>query len=75
MDDLAITCDEVMESYKEETKTTPTNFYGKKSTCKTQNLYILLITITLFTGFDKISSKIKTFITISRHNELREVLC
>ena len=26
MDDTAITCDEVIESYNEETKTIPTNF-------------------------------------------------
>ena len=42
MDDSAILCDEVIESYDEETKTIPTNFNQKKSTCKTQSLYILL---------------------------------
>ena len=45
MDDSAIICDKVIESYKE------TNFNEKKAVCKTQNLYILiaflLITITL----------------------------
>ena len=35
-------CDEVIESYNEETKTIPTNFNEKKATCKTQNFYILL---------------------------------
>ena len=28
-------CDEVIESYEEETKTIPTNFNEKKATCKT----------------------------------------
>ena len=46
MDDLAIMCDEVIESYDEET-----NFNENKVMCKTQNVYILLafslITITL----------------------------
>ena len=37
MDDSAIICDEVIESYNKET-----NFNEKKATCKTQNLYILL---------------------------------
>ena len=51
MDDSAITCDEVIESYDEETKTIPTNFNEKKAICKMQNLHILLavllITITI----------------------------
>ena len=44
MDDLAVTRDEVIESYGEETetKTIPTTFNEKKVTCKTQNIYILL---------------------------------
>ena len=42
MEYLAITCDEVVESYNEETKTIPTNFNEKKATRKTQNFYILL---------------------------------
>ena len=50
MDDSAITCDEVIESYHEdaeaklydETKTISTNFNEIKATCKTQNFYILL---------------------------------
>ena len=36
MDDSAITCHEIIESYDEETKTIQT----KKATCKTQNLFI-----------------------------------
>ena len=43
MDNSAIICDEVIESYDEETKTIPTNFNEKKATCKTQNFYILLV--------------------------------
>ena len=35
-------CDEVMESYDEETKTIPPNFSEKKAACKTQNFCILL---------------------------------
>ena len=42
MDDSASMCDEVRESYDEETKTIPTNFNEKKAICKTQNFYILL---------------------------------
>ena len=42
MDDSAITCDEVIESYDEETKTILTNFNEKKATCEKQNFYILL---------------------------------
>ena len=42
MDDSAITCDEIIESYNEETKSILTNFNERKATSKTQNLYILL---------------------------------
>ena len=41
MDDLAITCHEVIESYDDKTKTIPTNLNLKKATYKTQNFYIL----------------------------------
>ena len=34
MDDSAITCDEITESYDEKTKTIPTNFNEKKATLK-----------------------------------------
>ena len=51
MDDSAITCDEIIESYARETKTLPTNFNDKKVACKTQSFYIslafLLISIAL----------------------------
>ena len=50
--DSAITCDEIIESYDEETKTIPRIFNENKATFKTQNFYIslvfLLITIALF---------------------------
>ena len=42
MDDSAITCNENVESYHEETKTIPTNFNEKKATCKTKNFYIFI---------------------------------
>ena len=46
MDDSAITCNEIIESYDEEI-----NFNEQKATCKTKNFYILiaflLITIAL----------------------------
>ena len=40
MDCSTITCDEIIESNSEETKTISTNFNEKKATCKTQNFYI-----------------------------------
>ena len=42
MDDSMIMCDEIIESYDEETKTIPTNFNEKTATYKMQNFYILL---------------------------------
>ena len=42
IDDLMITCDEVIESCDEETKTIPKNLNEKNVTCKTQSFYILL---------------------------------
>ena len=38
MDNSATACDEIIESYDEETKTIPTNFNGKKATCKLEKL-------------------------------------
>ena len=43
MDDSAIICDEIIESYDEETKTDPKRFNKKKEICKTQKSYILLV--------------------------------
>ena len=42
MDDSAITCDGIIESYEEETKTVSTNFNEKKGTCKRQNFYTFI---------------------------------
>ena len=42
MNDSAIICDEVIESYNEEMKTIPTNFNEKKASYETQNVYIFL---------------------------------
>ena len=36
MDDSAIICDEVIKSYDEETKSTPTSFNEKNITCTIQ---------------------------------------
>ena len=40
---LKLKCDKIIESCDEETKTISTKFNEKKSTCKTQNFYILLV--------------------------------
>ena len=42
MDDLVITCDEIIESYDKETKAILANCNKKNATCKTRNVYILL---------------------------------
>ena len=42
LNDSAIICDEVIESYNEEMKTIPTNFNEKKASYETQNVYIFL---------------------------------
>ena len=45
MDDSAIMCDEIIESYEEDAEAKSydeTNFNKKKATCKTQNFYFLL---------------------------------
>ena len=76
MVDLAITCDEIIELYDEETKTIPTNFDEKNITCKIQNtiFYCLFIIYHCIIDScyylllsDKILSKTKTLVTISRH--------
>ena len=76
MVDLAITCDEIIELYDEETKTIPTNFDEKNITCKIQNTifyYLFIIYHCIIDSCyylllsDKILSKTKTLVTISRH--------
>ena len=43
MDGSTITCDEIIESYNEDTKAVSTNFNEKETICKMQNFYILLV--------------------------------
>ena len=50
MDDSAITCGEIIESYDKETKTIPTNFTEKEATCKIQNFYVLLVFLSISTA-------------------------
>ena len=42
MDDSAILCNEIIESYDKETKSVPTNFNEKNVTCRIQNVHLLL---------------------------------
>ena len=42
MDDSAIICVEIIESYDEQTKTVPASLNEENITCRTQNFYILL---------------------------------
>ena len=85
MDDSAITCDEVIESYDEETNTIPTSFSEKKATCKTQNYYILLafllstivlmIAVSIYCYLIKYQAKQKHLLQFHVTNiKLREVL-
>ena len=85
IDDSAITCDENIEPYDEETKPIPTNFNEKKATCKIQNFYILLsfllITITLMIAVNIYCYLIK-YLAKQKHllpfhvtnNELKEIM-
>ena len=43
MDDSVIMCDDVIESYDDETKTIPANFNVEKTTCKLQNANCMFI--------------------------------
>ena len=85
MDNSAITCDEVIESYDEETKTIPTNFNEKKATYKTQDFYILLafllitiallIVVSIYCYLIKYQAKQKHLVPFHDTNtELRKVL-
>ena len=77
MDNSAIMCDKIIESYNEETETISTIFNEKKATCKMQSLNILLafllitiallIAVSIYCYFVKYQAKKKTFITISQH--------
>ena len=68
MDDSAIACDEIIESYEEETKTISINFDEKKATCKRENFYILLLFLLITIGLliaVRILTEIKRFIYYS----------
>ena len=76
MDNSAVMCDEVLESYYEEIKIVQTNFNEKNISCKTQSFHILLefllITIALL-----IAISIYCYLTKYRAKKkhlLREVL-
>ena len=66
MNDSAIICDEVIESFNEEI-----NFNEKKAICKTHNFYILLafllVTITLLTLLIAISIYYNLIIYQGKH--------
>ena len=85
MGNSAIMCNEVIESYNEETKTVPTNFNEENITCKTQSFYILLafllITIALLIAVDiycyliKHRTKQKHLLSFhTTNNELKEIM-
>ena len=85
MNDSVIPCDEVTESYNEETKAVPTNFNEKKATWKTQNFYILLafllitiallIAISIYCYLIKYRAKQKHFLPFDiTNNELKEIM-
>ena len=80
MDDSVIPCDEIIESYDEET-----NFNEKKAACKTQNFYILLafslitiallIAVSIYCYLIKYRAKQKHLLPFHyTNNELREFL-
>ena len=82
MDDLAITCDEVRESYDKETKTIPKKFNEKKAILKAQNFYILLgillitiellIAVSIYCYLIKYRAKQKNLLPFhDKNNELR----
>ena len=85
MDDSVITCDEIIESFDEETKTVPINFNEEKVGCKTQNLYILLsflliiivllIAVSIYCYLIKYRSKLKHLLLFHvTNNELNEIM-
>ena len=85
MDDSVITCDEIIESFDEETKTVPINFNEEKVACKTQNLYILLpflliiivllIAVSIYCYLIKYRSKLKHLLLFHvTNNELNEIM-
>ena len=85
MDDSAIMCNEIIESYDEETETIPTNFNENKTTCKTQIFYILLsfllitiallITVSIYCYLIKYRAKQKHLLGFYvTNNDLKEIM-
>ena len=93
MDNSATMCYEVIESYNEdvevksydETKTIPTNFNENKTTCKTQNVYILLefllitvallIAVSIYCYLIKCRAKEKYLLPFQfTYNKLQEII-
>ena len=75
-----IMCDELIESYEEET-----NFNKKKATCKTQNFYILLafllitiallIAVSIYCYLIKYRAKQKHLLPFNfTNNKLKEII-
>ena len=71
MDNSAFVFDEVIDAYNEETKTLPTNFNEKKTTCKNAKfLYFTWIFnkyYSIINSIIKYQAKQKTFISYSCH--------
>ena len=85
MDDLAIRCDDDIESYEEEEKTIPTSFNEKKTTYKSQNFYIslafslvtiaLLIAVSIYCYLIQYRIKQKYLLPFyNRNSELKQIL-
>ena len=80
IDDSVVRCDEILESYNEET-----NFNERKATCKTQNLYIsvafflitvaLLIAVSSYCYLIKYRAKQKHLLPFNfTNNKLKEII-
>ena len=85
MDDSVISCDEIIASYNEETKTVPVNINEEKLACKTQNFYILLaflsitialmIAVSIYCYLIKYQAKQKHMLPFHvANNELKEIM-
>ena len=83
MVDLAITCDEIMDSNDEETKTIPISFNENIITCKIQNFEIsfllitiaLLIAVSIYCYLIKYGAKQKHLLPFHvTNNELKEIM-
>ena len=79
IDDFAITFDELIESYNEETKTIRTNFNEKNPICQRQIFYILLafllITIAVMIAVIVFCSLLKDLLPfVLTNDELKEII-